>query len=520
MALDRLETSELRAVLAQEQATWEAGDTNVSHLPEPDKLRRLGYVPGPEDPSLEDRESLARAQAEEPGVAAEPVGYPASIDWRNVGGWSYISAIRDQGGCGSCVAFGTCATVEARARVATGQPALGIDLSEAHLYYCIAASQGRNCANGWWPDDALEGVRTTGVVGEGCFPYTAGDQACNLCPGWQQQLTTISGWHRITSVADMKTWLASNGPLTTCFTVYNDFYSYRGGIYRHVTGDFAGGHCVSVVGYNDARGYWICQNSWGTGWGESGFFRIAYGDCGIDATMWAAETVVLPASRTGALYRYWNRSAGDHFYTTNWNELHGGNYGWVFESIQCYVYSQQRPGTVPLYRYWNSSAGDHFYTTNWNELGAGRYGWNLEGIQCYVLPQQQPGSLPLYRYWNPGIADHFYTTNWNELGRGNYGWNLEGIQCYVLASPAGAAAAEEVGAAVPDTFRSEVATPPGVPVTFRSGGVRTPSLGTPSLGPMVEASPQLGEHIPDSFRTSQEAGPEGVPPSFSTLGSG
>ncbi len=45
------------------------------------------------------------------------------------------------------------------------------------------------------------------------------------------------------------------------------------------------------------------------------------------------------------------------------------------------------PITVPLYRYWNPGIGDHFYTTNWNELGSGRYGWGYEGIQCYVDPQ-------------------------------------------------------------------------------------------------------------------------------------
>jgi C1A family cysteine protease len=46
-----------------------------------------------------------------------------------------------------------------------------------------------------------------------------------------------------------------------------------------------------VVGYDDGQGCWIAKNSWGTGFGESGFFRIAYGQVGFDAEMWAIDGV-------------------------------------------------------------------------------------------------------------------------------------------------------------------------------------------------------------------------------------
>ena len=45
--------------------------------------------------------------------------------------------------------------------------------------------------------------------------------------------------------------------------------------------------------------------------------------------------------------------------------------------------------TVPLYRYWNSSTRDHFYTTNWKELKRGRYGYRCEGKACYVYQEDQ-----------------------------------------------------------------------------------------------------------------------------------
>jgi len=39
---------------------------------------------------------------------------------------------------------------------------------------------------------------------------------------------------------------------------------------------------VVLIGYDDGQGCWIARNSWGAGWGDSGYFRIAYGECGIE----------------------------------------------------------------------------------------------------------------------------------------------------------------------------------------------------------------------------------------------
>jgi C1A family cysteine protease len=283
------EPTQLQTILDAANAGWQAGVTSVSQLSEQEQRLRLGYKPGPGEESLETREQASTAKRA--AVSAGAAGAPAAYDLRNVNGKNFITPVKDQGGCGSCVAFGTAATVEGTFRVQRADPNAVIDLAEAHLFYCIAKSQERNCGNGWWVAPALDGFKGTGIVDEACFPYTAGDQNCNLCSDWQNRVTKITGWHTITSPADMKTWISTKGPLATCFSVYNDFFAYKSGVYRHVTGGLAGGHCVSCVGYDDAQGCWICKNSWNTGWGDAGFFRIAYGECGIDSTMWAVESV-------------------------------------------------------------------------------------------------------------------------------------------------------------------------------------------------------------------------------------
>jgi len=282
----------VQEAITKSKADWIAGETAFTTMSQDEQIALLGYQPGPDEPSLEEREAIARVNIEaltaEASLASE---YPDAYDLRNVNGKNFITPVKNQGGCGSCVAFGTVATVEGHLKKQRNNPNFQVDLSEAHLYYCHARNEGRRCNNGWWTSKALDAIRDKGIVNEQCFPYTAGDQACSVCSDWNNHLLKIKGWKRLTSIPDMKKWLSTKGPLAACYTVYQDFYSYHGGVYRHVTGKSLGGHCVCCVGYNDKDGYWIMKNSWANSFGENGFFRIAYGECGIDSFMDAITEV-------------------------------------------------------------------------------------------------------------------------------------------------------------------------------------------------------------------------------------
>jgi C1A family cysteine protease len=265
----------LQAALQQAGNPWVAGTTSMTQLSDAERAVRLGATPPPGVASVDEI-----VQREPPAAgAAASVGAPAAHDWRNVGGKNFVTSVKDQGGCGSCVAFGTIGTIEITWRVQRNTPDFAVDLSEASLYYCNGQVDQVNCSTGWWPDNALKTCENPGVTDEACFVYTAGNQACSRCADWQNRLVKVTAHHALTGQpAAMKEWLATRGALDACFVVYDDFFAYKSGVYKHVSGNKAGGHCVVVVGYDDAQGCWICRNSWGTGWGDGGFFKIAYGE--------------------------------------------------------------------------------------------------------------------------------------------------------------------------------------------------------------------------------------------------
>jgi len=286
MVLEALDFKTLDAALKKADSPWERGENSITALTEDERVLRLGLTPPPGEMSVE---SAAKAfeQGQTAAVPlAETIGAPAAVDLRNLNGKNYTTPVKNQGGCGSCVAFGTVAVMETTYKRKANLPSSAIDLSEAHLFYCHGRSEGRNCSNGWWPENALKKARDIGVTFEQHYQYTAGDQNCTgLSSNWQSDLAKVTGFTKLTSPAAMKDWIAKHGSITGCFVVYQDFFQYRSGVYKHLSGESRGGHCVEIIGYNDSLKAWICKNSWGPNWGDNGYFMIEYGQCSIES--WA-----------------------------------------------------------------------------------------------------------------------------------------------------------------------------------------------------------------------------------------
>ncbi len=248
---------------------WTAGETEISRLSDADRQLRLGHI--------RSTDTMGMPMLGTP-TSQQAATYPTALDWRSNGG-DYVTSIKDQGACGSCWAFASVAGFESTYLISTKQPGGNFDESEQIMLSCSGAG---SCSGGT-TSGASAWLQSTGDAPENYYPYTGTNGSCSAAlSGWQAQAKKIASWAWVTTssptVAQLKAGLNTYGPLVTTMAVYQDFFYYTSGIYEYASGSLAGYHAVTIVGYNDAQQYFIVKNSWGTGWGEQGFFQIGYSE--------------------------------------------------------------------------------------------------------------------------------------------------------------------------------------------------------------------------------------------------
>lgn len=206
---------------------------------------------------------------------------PSKFSWRDIGGVDFTTPIRNQAPFPSCETFAIVAAIETMVQYKVGYP-FGCDLSEAHLFFF----SGGNLYWGSYPENDTQFLKDYGVPDEACWPYPIDRYQYPLnttSPDWQNRTVKINDWYYLPEDTDaIKTALVTNGPVPTYFQVFKDFIYHKQGIYRHRWGEVFAIHYITIVGYNDNPGYWICKNSWGTKNQDEGWFNIGYGECSIE----------------------------------------------------------------------------------------------------------------------------------------------------------------------------------------------------------------------------------------------
>jgi C1A family cysteine protease len=282
------------------------------------------------DPSPKtDAEVLASKAALEitPGEhLAIDTALPPSFDWRTSGA---LPAIRNQGGCGSCWAFAAVGVMEAAVKIGGGPT---VDLSEQFLVDCAYTSYG--CDGGYTEHKFHYNTlglnqSVVGAVLESDKAYLGIDSTCNVIQNHDYKL---SDWDYITynlnpTVAELKTAIATYGPIKVSVCAGPAFSSYKSGVFQ-TTENVCNGytnHAVVLVGWDDATESWILRNSWGANWGMSGYMNIKWGTSKVGMSpSWVIYTAPVAELVTytpdkDVFTRYpaytWSRIPGVDFYT-------------------------------------------------------------------------------------------------------------------------------------------------------------------------------------------------------------
>jgi len=200
---------------------------------------------------------------------------PKNWDWREK---NVVSKVKNQGMCGSCWAFSAVQAAESHFAIKTGKL---YDLSEQQLLDCDRID---HACGGGLHYRGLDYISKNGLVEEKNYPYQKKRSNCTIAEG--DIIAKFSGYKNITSdEVEMQKAVYELGPISIGMDA-TTLQFYIGGVANPWLCSNTNNHAVLVVGYGHSifgRDYWIIKNSWGSWWGERGFFRLIRGKnkCGI-----------------------------------------------------------------------------------------------------------------------------------------------------------------------------------------------------------------------------------------------
>ena len=270
----------------KKQESFTLTDNEFSHLTPKEYAHRLNNHM-PRIQSLNQNETIG----EEPFSAV--VRYPTGFDWRTK---NVVAPIQNQGSCGSCYAFGAVSVVESYRRI-SGLTTNVEKLSEQYIVdWSLSKTPDRSgnwgCEGGFdtytYPYIIKNGIPRNDNYSYTAQNYPSGIQPPKVIPP-QFLIKNVSNYYMAigTGTENKMKEALCNGPVSIAVNAgLRSFSMYKSGVYNDRTCSSTINHEMVAVGWGkDSRygEYWIVRNSWGSGWGENGYIRIALGRgiCGI-----------------------------------------------------------------------------------------------------------------------------------------------------------------------------------------------------------------------------------------------
>lgn len=208
---------------------------------------------------------------------------PDSIDWSTTNNplkMKVVTAVKNQGMCGSCWAFSSTENVESR--VALDNNGTLLELSPQNLVSCDTNPNncgGKGGCAGSIPELAFNFVTQKGLASEKDYPYVSGGTSANGNCKPVAPSAKIEGYIKLpaNNYTAVMHALATVGPLAINVDAI-PMQSYGGGLFTGCAQDSTHiDHVIQLVGYGttqDGQDYWKVRNSWATSWGEQGYMQL------------------------------------------------------------------------------------------------------------------------------------------------------------------------------------------------------------------------------------------------------
>ncbi|MGZ3699874.1 MAG: C1 family peptidase [Bdellovibrionota bacterium] len=240
--------------------------------------RRYNWIP-----DLPDQRDLRFAER-----IMAPAQVPNAVDLR-----PNCSPVVDQGKIGSCTGNALAGAIEFLELKELREKSAGPEVftqakfapvSRLFIYYNERAIEGTTDQDaGAQIRDGVKSLNQTGCCREAIWKYATPQVFKKPSAAAYKEATKheIAQYLKLGSLSEMKQCLATGFPFAFGFTVYESFESpdvAKTGLMPMPSSDerVLGGHAVLAVGYDDSSKQLIVRNSWGTKWGDQGYFRMPY----------------------------------------------------------------------------------------------------------------------------------------------------------------------------------------------------------------------------------------------------
>lgn len=227
--------------------------------------------------------SPVNVTGQEEGIVSTPKNATSFLTKTVEGGltiwrWKWVSAIRNQGSCGSCWAFATTAAIEGLWGNKAQQMPPWFSTQE-----CVSCSGAGTCAGGGYVDKLAAWLKGRWLTTDALYPYTSGSGTTAACKPFSGG-AVLSNW-AFGNPANWQTQIQTGGPgviaIYVCPSLKN-WWSSGQKVYNCDCAKNSERHFMAVYGFTET--YWIVKNSWTTQWGDQGYLYLQRGVNACDMT--------------------------------------------------------------------------------------------------------------------------------------------------------------------------------------------------------------------------------------------